>query len=560
MSNEMTINFNGENYLAQYNKQTGYYEIDLSAPTVGGIYKANVEFTDLLGQSYENEKAIQVLAKQKLKTKSNKIFMWIFDCRDFTVKDIVEIADYEINIDEETNAKSIIKILKKTTAKADDIVVIKKDNKKIYWGAIDEIQNENGKQLYEYTLKYITNMFDENVFLNKNVEENEIEEGYYRIKFAKDSKMVLDVAVGSLENGANIQIFENNNTDAQKWKISKNADNTYTIECIKSKKVLDIAHGDYSNGANVQQYTNAYAENQKWKIVKEESAYYRIHSNNFYLTVEGGQTSNYTNIKINEKLTDSEENIQKQRFILEKIDDVIIKEEGIEDYIAKTIEDNFINSKDTFLNKNYLEVRVKTHTKLQTSVSNVQENTYNFHTFITNCTQLYNINFNFFIENKKLVIEIENKSLKKELIDVKAQAISNYTEVFETSIVSKVEVATDTQTYCLYLLNDRTTTTDAANENRAKGKTKRIYTAKFEDANQKALDCIQSNRYNHNITFDMLNKYMQIGTPIAIKTKESVILDTYISALKITQKNFIEYTCGNIRIKFIDKLLKERRK
>lgn len=560
MSNEMTINFNGENYLAQYNKQTGYYEIDLSAPNAGGIYETNVEFVDLLGQSYTNEKVVQVLAKQKLKIKSNKILMWIFDSIDFTVKDIVEIADYEINIDEETNANSIIKVLKKTTAKADDIVAIKKDNQIIYWGIVNNIQNENGKKLYEYTLKYITNIFDEDVFLNQNIEESEIEEGYYRIKFAKDSRMVLDVAVGNIENGANIQIFENNNTDAQKWKISKNTDNTYTIECIKSKKVLDIARGDYSNGANVQQYTNAYAENQKWKIVKEDGAYYRIHSNNFYLTVEGGQTSNYTNVKINEKLIDSEENIQKQRFILEKIDDVIIKEQGIEDYIAKTIEDNFINNKDILLNKKFLEIRVKTHTKLQTSVSNVQENTYNLHTWLTNCTQLYNINFNFYIENKKLVIEIENKSLKKELIDVKAQAISNYTEVFETSVVSKVEVATDTQTYYLYLLNDRTTTTDSTNKNRAKGKTERVYTAKFEDANQKALDCIQSNRYNHNITFDMLNKYMQVGTPIAIKTKESKILDTYISALKMTQKNFIEYTCGNIRVKFIDKLLKERNK
>ena len=57
----------------------------------------------------------------------------------------------------------------------------------------------------------------------------------------------------------------------------------------------------------------------------------------------------------------------------------------------------------------------------------------------------------------------------------------------------------------------------------------------------------------------MLNKYMKVGTPVAIKTKNSVILDTYISAIKITQSKLIEYTCGNIRIKFIDKLLKERK-
>lgn len=49
------------------------------------------------------------------------------------------------------------------------------------------------------------------------------------------------------------------------------------------------------------------------------------------------------------------------------------------------------------------------------------------------------------------------------------------------------------------------------------------------------------------------------GTPIAIKTKESLIFNTYISAIKITQNKFYEYTCGNIRINFIDKLLKERK-
>lgn len=197
---------------------------------------------------------------------------------------------------------------------------------------------------------------------------------------------------------------------------------------------------------------------------------------------------------------------------------------------------------------------------MQTSVSNVSEQTYNLNTWMTNCTQLYNINYSFFIENKKLIMEIENKSFKKELIDVNAQAVSNYTEVFEIDAVSKVEVLTNTDTYYLYLLNDRSTTTDMNNENRANGKTKIVYTANIEEARQKALDTIKSNRYSHNITFSILNRYIKVGTPIAIKTKKSIILDTYISAIKITKNNFIEYICGNIRIKFIDKLLKERRK
>ena len=96
--------------------------------------------------------------------------------------------------------------------------------------------------------------------------------------------------------------------------------------------------------------------------------------------------------------------------------------------------------------------------------------------------------------------------------------------------------------------------------NRVEGKVETVYTENYEDAQQKALDVMKSNSYNHNITFNLYDKIMKIGTPIAIKTKESLIFDTYISAIKITQDKFIEYTCGNIRIKFIDKINQERRK
>lgn len=405
--NEMTINFNEQNYIAKYNEQTGYYEVNLEAPQIGGIYNTDIKFTDLFGQSYEDTQVIQIWAKEKIKIETNKIFMWIFDYKNFGVKDIVELSDYEINIDEETNANSIIKVLKKTTAKSRDIVMIKKNNEVVYWGIIEQINNEDGKKLYEYTLKYITNMFEQNI------------------------------------------------------------------------------------------------------ILKNEET---------------------------------------------------IKTTGVEDFIAQTITDNFISNKDNFLNKDYLQLEVKTHTTKQTTVSNVQDGIYNLHTWMTNCTQNYDIVYSFSVFNKKLLMTIEVKEIDKELIDVNAQPISNYTEVFETDVVSKVTVLTKGEgEYNLYLLNDRTTTTDMNNENRADGKVETVYTEKMEDANQKALDTMKSNSYNHNITFKYLDRFIQVGTPITIKTRESLIYDTYISAIKITQNKFVEYTCGNIRIKFIDKLLKERR-
>ena len=237
----------------------------------------------------------------------------------------------------------------------------------------------------------------------------------------------------------------------------------------------------------------------------------------------------------------------------------MIKTTVLEDFIENAINNNFISSMDNFINKKYLKLKINSHTPKQTSVTNVTDGIYNLHTWLTNCTQNYNIMYEFTIENDQLIMTIENKSYNKELIDTKAHSITNYSEVFSTDIISKVKVLTSTETLTLFLLNDRTTTTDQENENRASGKSTTVYTENYEDAMQKALDTMKSNSYNHNITFNLYNRIIKLGTPIAIKTKESLIFDTYISAVKITKQKFIEYTCGNIRVKFIDKLLKERR-
>lgn len=556
--NEMTINFNGQDYIAKYNAQTGYYEVNLEAPAQGGIYEADIAFTDLLGQSYEDTQVIQIWAKEKIEIETNKVFMWIFDYKDFEVKDIVELSDYEINIDEETNANSIIKVLKKTTAKSRDIVAIKKNNEVVYWGIIDNIQNEDGKLLYEYTLKYITNIFDEEIPLNRRITDTDIEDGLYKIRFAKDTTKLVEVSNSSLLDNGNIQIWEDGDIATQKWQIQKVSD-YYKIKNLNSQKVMNVENGSFQENTNISQYIDNNSTSERWSFENSSNGLLLIktRNSNYYATVTEGSVENGTNLKIN--ILQSSSDVEKQEFVLEKLEQQIIKETGIEDYIAKVMQDYFINSDDELMNKKYLEIRVKSHTKLQTTVSNVTDNMYNLHTWMTNCTQLYNIMFTIYIENKKLIIEIENKSLNKELVDVNAQQISGYTEVFETNIVCKVEVFTDTKTYNLYLLNDRTTTTDKTNINRADGKTERVYTSNYEDAEQKALDTIRANTYNHNITFKYLNRIMKVGTPIAIKTKESLIHDTYISAMKLTQNKFIEYTCGNIRIKFIDKLLKERR-
>ena len=37
---QFLVSFNGHDYLATYNSQTGYYEVQIEAPETGGIYTA----------------------------------------------------------------------------------------------------------------------------------------------------------------------------------------------------------------------------------------------------------------------------------------------------------------------------------------------------------------------------------------------------------------------------------------------------------------------------------------------------------------------------------------
>jgi len=554
---DMQVTFNGSVYDLTYNPQSGYYEIELTAPSTGGLYTAELEFEDLLGDTYSLNKTVQILTPKPLEIEQNKVFVWIFDHKDFSVIDILEIADYSIVIDEETNGSSSITVLKETSATANDIVAFKKNNDVLYWGIIEEINNSNGENAYIYSLKYITNMFNEKVALEENV--NTIEEGFYRFKAVIDSNFNLAVRNTDELNQGLVQLWEKNNLENGVWQIIPNGTH-YKIKNINTGFYLDTLGGNTANGTAICQSTNGV----DWDFVQDETGIYYIalaSNNNLVIDIENGTVANGTKAQIwnNTNLTDNQPN---RRFYLEKTTEPLIWLEGIEDFIANEIDRNFINNSDTFVNKDYLEIEILTHTPKDISVSNVENGIYNLHTSMSNATQMYNIVYSFDIdtsgETPKLKISIENKSESKLIIDTKAMNIPKYSEVFQTDIIAKVVVITLTSPYTLYLKTDRTTTTDPTDVNRAEGKTAVEYTENYEDAEQTALDIIKGNQYNHNISFSY-DKHIGIGTPIAIKTQNQTIENTYISCIKITPQKFYEYQCGNIRINFIEKLLKEKK-
>lgn len=127
-----------------------------------------------------------------------------------------------------------------------------------------------------------------------------ISSGVYTISSAVSTGQVLDVNAGATYNGANVQIYENNDSGAQIWRVDVGSDGYYTFTNIQSNKVLDVNAGQAFNGNNVQQYDSNNTKAQKW-IIKKMDVGYMIASalnGSYVLDLAGANPQNGSNIQI----------------------------------------------------------------------------------------------------------------------------------------------------------------------------------------------------------------------------------------------------------------------
>lgn len=163
-----------------------------------------------------------------------------------------------------------------------------------------------------------------------------------------------------------------------------------------------------------------------------------------------------------------------------------------------------------------------------------------------------------------LKIDIENKQETTELIDTTLPEVTDYNKIYEEDVTAKVQVyiREDGSEYNLYLKTDRTTTTNKDDPNRASGKIEVISVDTADKAAEEALNVMKGNNYKHLVEFKIAktSKLMDItelhiGRPIRIKTDDD-IYDSYISAITLSDENFVYFKSGSLRITLLDKLKK----
>lgn len=141
----------------------------------------------------------------------------------------------------------------------------------------------------------------------------------YIISSSIDEKYVVDISGGTAtaKNGTNIQVWEKNNTPAQKFNIVNNPNGTQTIKNTDTGLVLDISGGLATSGTNIQLYTSNSTCAQQWHVEKDSDNTYRITSAcspNIVLDLSGGIVQNGGNIQ-----TWSNNGTKAQKWILTKV-------------------------------------------------------------------------------------------------------------------------------------------------------------------------------------------------------------------------------------------------
>ena len=157
-----------------------------------------------------------------------------------------------------------------------------------------QIFSDNASGAQKFTFR---NSLDDEAAAHKN----DLANGTYLVASSLSSAKLLDVSAGSHSNGADVQLYACNNTNAQRWRVTHDASGYVTLTNVRSGKVLDVAGGVAVNAQNVQQYAANGSDAQKWVAIKGPSGSYTLKSklnNGMVLDVARGSYASGTNVQI----------------------------------------------------------------------------------------------------------------------------------------------------------------------------------------------------------------------------------------------------------------------
>ncbi|WP_348822193.1 RICIN domain-containing protein [Flavobacterium aestuarii] len=149
---------------------------------------------------------------------------------------------------------------------------------------VDNNSSQSGANVQQWTDNPNTNN-DAQRWKMDLIEVPIVSGGIYRLTH-KGTTQSLDVSGGSTQQGANVQQHNTNETDAQRWVITKESDGFYKLTHRNTNQVLDVDNNSSQAGANVQQWTDLGTNAQRWKIELMSDGYFKLTHKNTNLCLD----------------------------------------------------------------------------------------------------------------------------------------------------------------------------------------------------------------------------------------------------------------------------------
>lgn len=254
-----------------------------------------------------------------------------------------------------------------------------------------------------------------------------------------------------------------------------------------------------------------------------------------------------------------------RKIVLSDVD--IIKDTGVEDFVAHTIQTYFAESGDDYSDMSYIKCAALTHTKVNSKPA-ADNGIYNFKTYIGNIKQQYGIFLDFEFTKDRLNISIYKRNQASMNIDTTITDVCACKETYKVKVLSKLNVVwfnkstqAETMRY-FYLHSDRTVS--EVNADRIDGtiSTVRIEADTEAEMIQEAKNEFKSNSYSHSIEADILTtsklypiEELYVGHEVMIKTAAAGIKESIISEISFTDAaDVVKVKFGILKVSLTDKL------
>ncbi|MCI5950136.1 MAG: RICIN domain-containing protein [Parolsenella sp.] len=160
-----------------------------------------------------------------------------------------------------------------------------------------ELNTSNGGVCQKFGLQSVSNDYLENV---ARASRDVVSDGRYRIDSCVAADRTVDVQWASRSDGAKVQLWNWNGTNAQLWDITHDADGFVVIRNVESGKALDVRYASAVTGADVWQYGFNNSSAQKWIAVREGDGIvlYSALGNGLVLDIQNGSSANGAKLQL----------------------------------------------------------------------------------------------------------------------------------------------------------------------------------------------------------------------------------------------------------------------